>query len=1027
MKHSINIYITFFLLCSSNLFSQTASSIKYPTAGNIYEFSKYIETPVNEYRGLINIEVPLHNIEIDGINFPLTARNYTGGIKVNEEAGLIGLGWSIDMPKIVQEINDINDYGASTIHSKLPPFQGNPAIPSLGPYKTGVYQMWNANMNGVYPLSGIQTEPYFYDVVGDVLLDHDGKYSLNNKYYYQIYEQGSSFDTESDIFTVNLFGETIKFTTKNSERNPIGMSGTTPFEYKEITIINGKKEYKIETINENTALLKIKGFLITDNKGNKFYFDKVNKHLIYPSLSDSRNVIFSLTKIITSKGNEMVLSYSKIENYFEMPSYVKKYITCIGGYAESGPLQWLIGSNGFYTSVNQGGSNLVNCQLNQQLTDPYDQHLINNNTEDIVTQIKTSNETVNFNYDSRVDILNYKKISSITVSNNTSIIKNINFNYDYFVTNYTSNCFPIAANNYAPNYLQTLEERRNKRLKLIDIQVNDEKYSFEYFDNLIPAKNSFSTDFWGYFNGVNNVSFNPPINLVLVGNTYLNNNSTNNFNANLEFTKTFTLKKIIYPTKGYSEFVYENNVFDRLFLQENLPIINTGAGLRIKEINKFNFDGQLMKKINYNYFGGKTVSKRILSKTKYTKLWYIEGGCSVQIQESEVLEVSLNNNVNISSLSEQDYIGYDKVEISELNNGKIVKTFSNNVNKYVSEMFSFNRNFLKNGTLLSESIFNSLNEKQVEKVFFYDNVVVNENIYNMKVASNDLYCYHSCTGNLFDNLSGQNYDIEYYTTNKYLLTFYPVFDSYTRIKETRTTEFFNNSSKTILERYSYDSYNNLANKRQVLAPNTLLSEESVEFTYLTNSTHLQKNYLSYPKNIKNYENTIFKNRIDFDYNLINNSINKNKETILFEDNANSLYKKTIYFDLYDDKNNVVQYHSENDISTAIIWGYNKSYIIAKIENIQYTSIPASIINNLQNLSNTGTEANLITALNILRGSIFPNALVTTYTHKPLIGVSTIIDPKGDKQTYHYDSFNRLQFVKDSSGNILSENEYHYKN
>ncbi|SHH90417.1 YD repeat-containing protein, partial [Flavobacterium defluvii] len=36
------------------------------------------------------------------------------------------------------------------------------------------------------------------------------------------------------------------------------------------------------------------------------------------------------------------------------------------------------------------------------------------------------------------------------------------------------------------------------------------------------------------------------------------------------------------------------------------------------------------------------------------------------------------------------------------------------------------------------------------------------------------------------------------------------------------------------------------------------------------------------------------------------------------------------------------------------------------------------------------------------------------------------DPKGFITTYTYDSFGRLETVKDNLGNILSENQYNYK-
>jgi YD repeat-containing protein len=108
-----------------------------------------------------------------------------------------------------------------------------------------------------------------------------------------------------------------------------------------------------------------------------------------------------------------------------------------------------------------------------------------------------------------------------------------------------------------------------------------------------------------------------------------------------------------------------------------------------------------------------------------------------------------------------------------------------------------------------------------------------------------------------------------------------------------------------------------------------------------------------------------------------------------------------------------------------IWGYNQTQPIAKIENATYAAVAGQVA-ALQELSDTANrEAALISALDALRISL-PDAMVTTYTYKPLVGISTMTDPKGNRIVYTYDSFNRLKEVWDKDNNILSENQYHYR-
>ncbi len=133
----------------------------------------------------------------------------------------------------------------------------------------------------------------------------------------------------------------------------------------------------------------------------------------------------------------------------------------------------------------------------------------------------------------------------------------------------------------------------------------------------------------------------------------------------------------------------------------------------------------------------------------------------------------------------------------------------------------------------------------------------------------------------------------------------------------------------------------------------------------------------------------------------------------------------IYHD-YDGLGNLTEVSKADGTKIVYIMGYDYTLPVAKIENASLSDISASLLSSIYTASDSGTESQLIIALTNLRSDL-SNAFVTTYTHKPLIGVSTVTDPKGYTMYYEYDEFNRLKHVKDKNGHILGKNEYNYKN
>ncbi|GAA4277037.1 hypothetical protein [Aquimarina mytili] len=142
-----------------------------------------------------------------------------------------------------------------------------------------------------------------------------------------------------------------------------------------------------------------------------------------------------------------------------------------------------------------------------------------------------------------------------------------------------------------------------------------------------------------------------------------------------------------------------------------------------------------------------------------------------------------------------------------------------------------------------------------------------------------------------------------------------------------------------------------------------------------------------------------------------------------------LQDQTIYHK-YDAKGNALEVSQGKGPYTVYIWGYNDLYPIAKVGNATYTEV-AAYVADLKAKSNadtdrtlgyTGAEGALRQALDALRDTL-PNAIVTTYTYDPLIGLTSTTDPRGYTTYTEYDGLYRLLHTRDEEHNII--NKYYY--
>ena len=249
------------------------------------------------------------------------------------------------------------------------------------------------------------------------------------------------------------------------------------------------------------------------------------------------------------------------------------------------------------------------------------------------------------------------------------------------------------------------------------------------------------------------------------------------------------------------------------------------------------------------------------------------------------------------------------------------------------------------------------------------------------------------------------------------------------LKEQTTTDSDGKQIKvTNVYPYEVTNVNSLGTGNQAINSDDLSAYQNLtQKNIIAKPVQVEKEIQNNGQITKQKLRTTYKQVLNTDFTL------PHKVSVLNETNGtNSSFEPRVIYHNYDPYGNPIEVSKADGTHIYYIYGYQHTKPIAKIVNFkqaQAQSLQAQIaaaITASDNDEDAASEDALRTALDNLRQALPDNTQITTYTYDPLIGVTSITDPKGDTQYYIYDSFNRLKYIKDKDGHILKEYEYHYR-
>lgn len=368
------------------------------------------------------------------------------------------------------------------------------------------------------------------------------------------------------------------------------------------------------------------------------------------------------------------------------------------------------------------------------------------------------------------------------------------------------------------------------------------------------------------------------------------------------------------------------------------------------------------------------------------------------------------------SYSEEGHVGltaigasmiYTNVKISEGGTNGYTKNYFKDPHVYPVQILSNgdlyypHLNLTREGLIEKKEVYNASNQKVSENIFDYTFDVYETPLYGNPNNSTSTITYFKTSWVKNNTVLSKNYH-----TSGAAETLSETFRNTTNYKTSleRTTSFDGSIQETSYQ-YALDKNNQK------------LINAGMKGVPLETISIIKKNASDTGKLISKAETKY------------ENAANKFPSSAISYDTQNTISEE-VTFNRYDSKGNLEQYTTKEGIPVSVVWGYNKTQPIAKIEGATYDQI-SSYLSDIVSKSDAdidaGSEQSLQSALDLFRNSTnLGNYQITTYVYDPLIGMKSMTPPSGIRELYKYDNANRLDQIVDENGKVLKKYKYNYK-